>query len=234
MITAHQPNYMPYLGFFEKIIRSDEFVVVDNTQFVKRGPFGWIHRNRIRTEKGWDWLTVPVLTKGKFTQLISDVRINNQLPWRRKHIRALEFNYRKASYAAEHMEFFRELYSREFEFLMDLTLEVIRYGMKVFGIDVPVKIASEIGVGGKSTGYVIDLCEKTGHTRYLSGTHGRDYLDLDMCREAGIEIVFQDYEHSVYPQLHPGEFVPNLSFVDCLFNTGPDAPRLMRGGRDAE
>ncbi|MHC4662187.1 MAG: WbqC family protein [Planctomycetota bacterium] len=234
MLTAHQPNYIPYLGFFEKISCADEFVIVDDTQFVKRGPFGWIHRNRIRTREGWTWLTVPVLTKGKYTQAIRDVKINNALSWRRKHLKALEFNYRKAPYAEQNMEFFHELYSREFDYLIDLCIEIIRHGLSIFEIDVPVKVQSEIGASGKGTELVIDLCKKTGHTKYISGIHGRDYLDLDLCREAGVEIVFQEYEHPIYEQAQPGEFISDLSFVDCLFNVGPGAPKLMRGGPSAE
>src|SRR3989338_6081487 len=96
LITGHQPNYIPYAGFFHKIVQAEAFVIVDNVQFVKRGPFGWIHRNKIRTQSGWDWLTVPVITKGKFSQKINETIIDNKMPWRRKHWKTIEFNYRKA------------------------------------------------------------------------------------------------------------------------------------------
>ncbi|HVR84338.1 MAG TPA: WbqC family protein, partial [Planctomycetota bacterium] len=92
ILTGHQPNYLPYAGFFEKIARSDRFLVVDNVQFVKRGTFGWMHRNRIRSgsPEGWDWLSVPILSKGRYTQEIREAEIDNSTPWPRKHWRSIE------------------------------------------------------------------------------------------------------------------------------------------------
>lgn len=229
ILTGHQPNYLPYLGFFHKLARADAFVLVDTTQFVKRGPFGWIHRNRIRARQdpGWMWLSVPVLTSGKFTQSIAEARIDDRLPWRRKHARTIELAYQAFPHFAEHAPFFRALYAREWERLSDLNEAVIRYLMEAFRIRIPFHRASEIAPEGKATGLVLDLCRKLGADTYLSGIHGKDYLDQAAFERAGVRLVFSDFVHPVYDQSpYPG-FVPGLSAIDLLFTAGPEARKIL-------
>ena len=229
IVTGHQPNYLPYPAFFEKIARADLYVVVENVQFVKRGPFGWIHRNRIRTGRGWDWLTVPVLTRGKFHQTIRETRIDNKLPWARKHWRTIEGNYRKAPHFARYAGELEAIYSRAWDLVWELNTEIIRTILRWLEIPTPVKIATDLGVEGKATDLVLDLCRKTGGDTYLSGVHGKDYLKPDAFQEAGVRLEFQEYEPSSYPQFHGGEFVPNLATLDLLFNCGPESRRLIVG-----
>lgn len=232
IVTGHQPNYLPYPGFFEKIARADLFIIVDNVQFVKRGPFGWIHRNKVRTEKGWDWLTVPVLTKGKFTQSIRETRINAAQPWARKHWRTIEWNYRKAPHFGKYADGLRAVFDRKWEWIWELNVELIRLIMGWLEIQTPVKIASEMGVGGHATDLVVDLCAKAGGDTYLSGLHGRDYLDEAKIREAGIRLLYQEFESPEYPQNVAGTFIPNLSTIDLMFNCGPGSRRLLLGGEE--
>jgi hypothetical protein len=144
ILTGHQPNYLPYAGFFEKIARSDRFLVVDNVQFVKRGTFGWMHRNRIRSgsPEGWDWLSVPVLSKGRFHQKILEAEVDNSTPWARKHWRALEWNYRKAPHFATYAEAFREHYERPWKSFCELTCAFIELLLRLLGTPSPV---AEVG-----------------------------------------------------------------------------------------
>lgn len=228
LATGHQPNYLPYLGFFEKIARADVFVVVDTVQFVKRGPFGWIHRNKIRTADGWQWLSVPVLSKGKFDQRICDTAINNAEPWRRKHWRAIEFNYRKAPHFAACAERLKAVYDREWTNLRDLNVELLRLCLDLLGLRTRVVVAGEAGIIGESTDLVVNLCRGVGADAYLSGVHGREYLDAAKVAAAGIRLEFQDYAHPTYPQCHPGPFVPNLSVIDLLMNVGPQSLKVLR------
>ncbi len=229
LLVGHQPNYLPYLGFFHKIARADRFVIVDNVQFVKRGPFGWIHRNRILTNTGPQWLTVPVLTKGKFDQEIREVRINKALPWARKHWKAIAIHYGKTPCFARYAPPFEAIYARPWESLAELNEALIRAILAAFGIDVPVARASDLAVSGKGTDYVIDLCRKAGANAYLSGVHGRDYLETGKFREAGIDLSFQEFTHPRHPQAYPGEFTPNLSALDLLFNCGPESLKILTG-----
>jgi hypothetical protein len=229
ILTGHQPNYLPYIGFFHKIAASDAFVVVDHVQFVKRGPFGWMHRNRIRTPEGWMWLTVPVLTKGKFHQAISETVINNQEPWTRKHWRSLETHYRHAPFFKQYSGFFEETYAREWELLAELNTAIIRGVLDMLGIRVPMTLSSTMAVTRRSTELVCELCRKTGADSYLSGIHGRDYLKEGAFADCGVKLLYQDFRHPVYRQARAGAFVANLSIVDLLFNCGPDSLAVLKG-----
>jgi len=231
LLMGHQPNYLPYPGLFEKAFRSDRFVIVDHVQFVKRGPFGWIHRNRIRTEspQGWDWLTVPVLTKGKFTQSIRETQIDNELPWARKHWRTLEWNYRIAPYYADYAPELRAVYEKSWKWLCDLSVELIRLMLRWLDIPRKLEFTSEKGIEGKATGLVVNMCKAFGADAYLSGMHGHDYLDAAEFDRAGIRLEFQEFEMPPYPQCAPGPFVPNLSVIDLLFNCGPKSRRILVG-----
>ena len=233
ILTAHQPNYLPYAGFFHKVARADRFLVVDNVQFVKRGPFGWMHRNRIRTNspQGWDWLSVPVLTKGKFTQRICDAEIDPAVPWARKHWKAIEWNYRRARYFGDYAAEFRGLYERPWARFTDLACAFIELLLRLLGVPRAFDRASALGVEGQSTGLVLNLCRAAGADTYLSGVHGRDYLDVPQFEKSGIRLVFQEFSCPEYPQCWPGPFVPNLSVIDLLFNCGPDSLRVMNGDR---
>lgn len=230
LLTAHQPNYLPYAGFFHKVAQADRFIIVDTTQFVKRGPFGWIHRNKIRTAEGWQWLSVPVHTSGKFTQPIHQTLIRNDLPWRRKHWRAIEFNYRAAPHFSRYAGGLQAIYDREWNLLSDLNAELIRFILHALEIETPVSLAGAAGIEGKATELVINLCRAAGADAYLSGVHGHDYLDEAAVRAAGIDLRFQQFEPPVYPQCHPGPFVTNLSVLDLLLNVGPGARALLTGG----
>lgn len=231
ILTGHQPNYLPYLGFFHKIAKADAFVLVDTVQFVKRGTFGWIHRNRIRScgPEGWMWLSVPVLTSGKFTQSIREARIDESVPWRRKHWRSLHLAYGRHPHFAEHAPFFEALYARPWDHLSPLSEEIIRYLMKAFGLSTPFHRASDLQPEGKAGDLILDLCARLKADAYLSGVHGRDYLDAAAFERAGIRLAFQQFTHPEYSQApFHGGFVPNLAAVDFLFSVGPKAGEILR------
>ena len=230
ILTGHQPNYLPYLGFFHKIYHADLFVLVDNVQHVKRGPFGWVSRNRIKTVTGPQWLSVPVLVKGKFEQKIMETLINPELPWARKHWKSLLVNYGKAPHFSKYADFFEEMYmKRSWENFCDLSCHMILYLMKALGIQKPVKKASEIGAEGKGDELILDMCMKTGADAYLHGMHGKDYVDENKFVLRGIRSLSQEFEHPVYHQQFGGEFVPNLSAIDLLFNHGGESLDILLG-----
>ena len=219
LLTAHQPNYLPYPGFFQKIAAADEFLVVDTTQFVKRGPFGWIHRNKIRTPNGPIWLTLPVLHKGRYDQSIAEVELDPRKDWAKKHWKSLEWNYRKAPHWEEYAPGLKAIYEQSWSHLSPLTTAIIRWCLDVLELDRPVHIASELAAEGASTEYIIAFCKELGADEFLSGKHGRDYLAVERFPEENIELHFQDYTPPVYSP--PGEEpIENLSIIDQLFWTG--------------
>jgi len=238
IIAGHQPNYLPYLGFFHKITMCDIFVIVDTVQYVKRGPFGWINRNKIRTKDGWVWLTVPVLSKGKFTQDIIDTMVDNSKPWAHKHWRSIEVEYQKAPYFAEHKDYFKSLYEQKWDKLSDLNESIIRYLISAFGIKVEITKTSVIGAQGKGDELIIDMCKRLDADSYVHGKHGKDYIDPAKFVDNKINCIYQEFTHPVYKQLHAlnqsgsghESFMPEMAAIDLLFNHGPESLKIIKGG----
>jgi DNA-binding ferritin-like protein len=226
--SGHQPNYLPYIGFFHKACLCDKFVIVDNVQYVKRGPFGWINRNKIRTSEGWLWLTVPVLSKGKYTQDIMDTMIDNSKPWQHQHWRTISLAYQKAPYFSEHKEFFRKIYETKWEKLDELSEVIIRYLIKALGIKAEIAKSSVIGAEGKGTDLIIDMCKKLGADTYLHGRHGKDYIDESKFADNNIKCLYQEFKHPAYKQVYE-PFIEELSVIDLLFNCGPESLSVIKG-----
>lgn len=222
ILTGHQPNYLPYPGFFQKIAAADTFLVVDTTQFVKRGPFGWIHRNRISTPNGAIWLSLPVLHKGRYEQSILDAELNPRIDWRQKHWRSIAWNYSRSPHWETYAPGLEELYLREWTHLSPFTTAVIRWFIDRLHLEVDVLVASELTARGQSTQYIVDFCRELGASTYLSGSHGRDYLERRRFEEAGIELRFQEYSPPRY-EGRDGPADENLSMLDMLFWAGDHA-----------
>src|SRR5207247_589192 len=187
-ISIHQPQYLTWLGYLDKLDRTDVFVLLDNVQFKKNE---WQNRNRIRTAQGWQYLTVPVLHK--FPQRLDQVRINNQTDWRRKHQTALETHYRKAPHYDRYAPAFRELYGRDWECLSPLNIEVIRVLTEAFGITTRLVEASRFTIRDDQTGRLVDLCKALGADRYLAGDGGRAYMNTAEFEEGGINVELQEF-----------------------------------------
>jgi len=230
IIAGHQPNYLSYLGFFHKITMCDVFVIVDTVQYVKRGPFGWINRNKIRTPEGWIWLTVPVLSKGKYTQNIIDTMIDNAKPWEHKHWRSINLSYQKAPYFNLYKDFFQKLYETKWGKLADLNEAVIRYIISALGIKVEITKTSLIKAEGNGTDLIIDMCKKLGADTYVHGKHGKDYIDPSKFADNNIKCIYQEFNHPVYHQVYE-PFIPEMSIIDLLFNHGPESLRILIGAQ---
>jgi hypothetical protein len=224
-VAIHQPQYLPWLGYLDKLDRADVFVLLDTVQFKKNE---WQNRNRIRTAQGWQYLTVPVLHE--FLQRLDQVRINNQTDWRRKHQTALETHYRKAPHYDRYVPAFRELYIRDWERLAPLNIEVIRMLTEAFGITTKLVEASRFSTREEQTGRLVDLCRALGADRYLAGEGGRAYMNLAEFEAAGITVEFQEFAHPEYAQVY-APFITGLSAIDLLFNCGSDGIELLRKSR---
>ena len=215
--SGHQPNYLPWLGFFDKLLQCDVFIIEDNVQFELQG---FQNRNKIKTLHGVKWLTVPIEHAGK-PLLINEVKIANEAEpnWTQRHWLTLKFNYDKAPFWKEYSDFFEQTYSQKWTMLIDLNMHIIKGIMRFLKIEKPLVMASSLGVSGKGGELVLAQCKALGASVQLCGIGGRDYLNVQRFEEEGIKVVFQDFQYPVYHQLH-GEFVPNLFVVDYLFCTG--------------
>lgn len=221
IVGIHQPNYLPYLGFFDKLRKSDVFIIYDDAQFTK-GDFQ--QRNRIRIYNGWKWLTVPVEKKHI---PINQIKIRNDVEiertnWQEAHFKEIHDNYKKAPYYPNFEKDIRRIYGQEYDMLIDINLKLIEFLMKSFGIDTKIIHSSEFGFNSKSTERLVDLVSAVGGDIYLSGPMGKDYLDPQLFDEKNIQVCFQGFRHPVYKQQYDG-FEPNMSAIDALLNAGPEA-----------
>lgn len=230
ILTAHQPVYLPWLGLFHKIALADKFVLFDDVQYVPRD---WISRNQIKTQPGPLMLTVPVLTNGHREKVIAEIEINNDIPWKRKHWKALLLAYQSAPYFKQYADFFEDLYTKEWQLLADLNLHVLEWGLKTLNIQVPIERASAYSFQGTKSDLVMDMCVTCKADTYVFGALGADYADTQAFKDRGINVCFQSYQHPVYKQLH-GDFVPYMSFVDLLFNEGYNAYDIIMSGNIAK
>lgn len=217
ILTAHQPLYIPWLGFFQKISMSDVFCVLDDVQFT---PNDYIHRNRIKGPNGPVWLTIPVKTKGHLDKTINDITIDNSQTWKRKHWISLVVAYgKKAPYFESYSDFFKDTYKREWERVVDIDIHILQYLLKELGISVTFLRSSEQHFEGKKSERVLDMCQKLGADMYIFGEMGKNYADTAKFSKHSISIYFQKYKHPIYPQLY-GNFVSHLSVLDLLFCFG--------------
>jgi len=225
VVSINQPAYLPWLGYFDRIIKSDIHIVLDHVQFEKNS---MVNRNKIRTPQGWAWMTVPVLTKGRFGDLsISTLKINDTVRWSKKHWRTLEMNYSRAPFFDEYAPFFMDVFHREWSYLSLLVNEINSYVLEVLDVGTRIVYSSDLGVTQKKTDLILELCKKVDAKTYISGPFGRDYLDRGKFEELNIQLQFHDYSHPAYRQAFSG-FEPYMSVIDLLFNHGPDSLEILR------
>ncbi len=201
----------------------DVLVVMDATQYDKR----FTNRNRILDTHGEVWLTVPIHKEDRFSPN-RVVRINEEIPWRADHWRKIMVSYANAKYFNLYKEELKEFYDTLWVNLLDLDLGATRKAMEWSGIDIPIVLESELPVYSTGSRRLIDICESIGADTYISGRGGFEYLDVDLFKDNGVAVEFQEYSASPYPQRFATEFVPDMSVLDLIANVGPDSAELVR------
>lgn len=231
-IAIHQPECFPWLGFIDKALKADVFVLLDDVQFKKNN---FQNRNKIRTARGWSWVTVPVAITGHSGSMIKDMKVSPSLEpwWRRKQRESWRQAYSRSPFASRIMPFIEELYDRPWDDLLEFNLRVIEKLFDEFGVEARVVRSSEVGSEGSSSSRLVSLCRALGATSYLSGSGGRGYLDERLFNEAGIAVEFRDFHHPVYRQGRR-EFIPGMTAFDMLFNVGPEAGVLLKEGAEPQ
>jgi hypothetical protein len=224
-VAIHQPQYLPWLGYLDKLDAADVFIVLDTVQYRKHE---WQNRNRIRSTNGWQWLTVPVVDR--FPERIDRVEISRSTDWARKHARALQHCYGKSPFWPAMAADVLALLERPWTLLRDLNLAVLDLLARHLGIATPRVLASTLPAREEPSDRLIDLCRAVGGTEYLSGREGPGYMDLDRFRAAGIGVQVQAYRHPEYRQFGT-PFVSHLSVIDLLANCGPESLSVLRSGR---
>lgn len=222
-VAIHQPNYLPWLGYFYKMAKSDVFVLLDNVQYEKNG---LTNRVKIKTYQGSPWLTLSATRR--LPQLVKEVKLANFQRDRKKHIRTIELNYQKAEYFNYLFPEIKEILEKDWRYLSKLNSELIKLLKEKLGIKTNLEIVLNHDVSEKGTDLLLNLCKKFKADVYLSGRGGRKYQDEEKFKITKIKLEYSDFIHPTYFQLW-GEFVPNLSIIDLLFNYGPKSLEILLG-----
>jgi len=224
-VAIVQSNYIPWKGYFDMIAAVDEFILYDDMQYTRRD---WRNRNQIKTPQGVQWLTVPVLVKGKYHQKIRETEIDGNV-WPAAHWKALVQNYRRAPHFREIASWLEPLYlEQKFTNLSQLNFRFIRSICDYLSINTVITTSWDYTLLSGKTERLADLCVQAGGTEYVSGPAAKSYVDEKIFSGFGVKLTWFDYAgYPVYPQLW-GEFTHRVSILDLLFNCGKESPRYMK------
>jgi hypothetical protein len=224
ILFVHQPEYIPWIGFFDKLARCDVFVIYDDAQFVHGS---YHNRNRVRTINGWRWITIPIMHN--HPQMIKDVKISGS-QWRKDHMEILIQNYEKTPYFNTYFPIIEEALNYNHELLIGLNLHLLKNIAEALGIKAQMTRSSEVPYRGQEKNEkLVSMCKFVGSDTYLSGSGGRNYVDEKAFADANIKLQWHNYTHPTYKQQFEG-FEPNMSIVDLLFNVGPQAKEVILSG----
>ena len=227
-VAIHQPNYLPYLGFFHKLSLADTFVIMDDTQYDKK----FTNRNKIKVPGNWIWLTVPINKKHKFVAN-KIVEINNEENWQSDHFEKINRSYSNSKFFKKNYKaFFEKIYSKKWDHLFTLNYELIIQLIDWLDIKIEVIKESELNVKGNSTERLVNISKKIGAETYVSGIGGKEYMNEKMFETNNIKIEYQNFKCPIYKQVFNSEFIPNLSIIDLLFNIGPKSLSKLKQNED--
>lgn len=232
ILSIIQSNYIPWKGYFDIINKSDLFMVFDEVQYTVRD---WRNRNMIKTPHGPQWLTIPVIIKGKRLQKIKDTKIASP-KWNIEHWKTIEFNYSKSTFFKKYSDFFKELYLNSDEkYLSQINIKFIKAINKLLDIKTKIVFSSDynLSIKGK-TEKLISLCQQTKSDCYISGPSAKNYISGSLFKKSAIDLLWMNYNsYKKYPQLHP-PFSHQVTILDLIFNTGPKAKKYLTGKLDED
>lgn len=224
IVAGHGPQYIPYMGFFNKISKADVFVFVDNIQFNRKS---WQQRTLIKSNSSSIYLTIPVSKKGKYDQLINEVEIIDD-GWRRKHWKSILLSYSKTPYFDLYKDDLESFYNREWKYLSDFTINLTKYLIDAIGIKFnKIELGSQLGIIGEKTDLLIDICRKTGCDTYMSGMGAKSYLEEKKFIEAHLNHIFNEFVSRQYSQ-YGNSFLDGMGIIDVMFMYGPKTIELIK------
>ena len=224
IVSIHQPNYIPWLGFFHKLLLSDTYIVFDDVQFPRGKDYA--NRNQIKTNNGKMWLTASVLGK-KDLKPWNQIEINNN-GWKEKHLTNIESFYKKTPYFKSYFLFLKRIYETDHKLLLDLNLDLIIFFLGCLDKIPNIILSSDIKTELTGLDKILYILKDQKATKYISGDGegSRRYIDEQLFKDNNIELIWQNYKHPTYKQLY-GEFIPYLSILDLLFNEGPNSKNII-------
>jgi hypothetical protein len=217
-VVIHQPDFLPHLAFFHRLLCADLFVLLDTAQYVTGTSKSWMNRDKIKTRNGAKWITVPVRKAHRGARMM-DIALLTTDDWRTDSVNQIIQNYKEAPFFDEAFPSIEDLYRYKCEKLLDFNLRSITMLMDLLDIKIETKLTSSLNPKGKGNDLLVDILKKVNATTYLSGIGAKDYYEPEPFQKAGIDVIWQDFKHPTYPQLY-GDFIPYLSSIDLLFNCG--------------
>jgi len=222
-VTIHQANYFPYPGFFQKVSLSDVYVVLDKVQF----QFDITNRNKIIAPDGsWTRISVPIKKGHKFFEA-RNVEIDNDLPWAEENWNLIHKSYNESPFFDLYKVFLNSLYKKSWDLIFDLNLQILKKVFDWLDIKTEIVLESELDVTGTTSQRLLSICKKLGADTYISGIGGKKYLDEKLFENNKIILKYQNYNPITYPQHLSKTFIPNLSIIDLLANTGTESGKLL-------
>ncbi len=216
IVSIHQPNFIPWLGYFSKIKQSDKFIILDTVDLQIGNANSITTRSRIKTQQGELWLTIPI--KKSESKIIHHIQIDNKQPWQKKMLKSIQMSYSKAPEFASIFPFFERLINNNTESLSELNTSIIIAIAQWLKIDTPIIIASTLPAVSDDKNYrLIELIKSVEGTTYLSGNGARQYNDEAAYNANGIKLTYTAFKPLEYAQLH-GDFIPGLSILDLMMN----------------
>ena len=234
LVAIHQPNFFPWLGYFNKIARADVFILLDNVQFPKTGG-AWTNRVQLLIGGKANWVTAPIVRAYHGVRRIDEMQLNNSTPWREKMLKTIQLNYRRAPFYEVVFPFLAELVSNPSDRLAEYNLTAIRALATAIGLDVSkFVLGSTLNVDRKASDMLIAMIKAVCGTAYLAGGGAAGYQEDDKFAAADLGLVYQDFQHPTYPQVNTAEFIPGLSVIDALMNCGFEGVRALVAQESAE
>ncbi len=220
IVGIHQPNFLPWIGFFNKIIMSNTFILLDDVQYPKSGGV-WTNRHLIIENGNSRWATVPVFRSFSGTKKINEIRFADSLKWRKLYLSQIKNCYSKARYFSQIYEFLEESFTYETDFLSDLNIYLIQSVLQLLEISGQNLLkSSDLNKEGNSNDLLCSLVHSVGGNSYLCGGGATGYLDTNVFKENNIRIIFQNYQPIEYLQINNKTFIPGQSIIDAMMNCG--------------
>ena len=221
-VMIRQPGYMPNLNFFKKIQSCDVFVYLDNVQFSKDS---FDNRNRIKTQNGVEWITVP-LQRPVFGKKLNQVSITYDSDWIKAHSNLIFENYESAPYFPSYWYEIEKIINKKFTLLIDLNYHLINYFLKILKISTQTVKSSDFLISKTKTERLVEICSQLNATCYISGVGGKNYIDESLFKKSNIKLMYENFSHPKYNQLY-GDFIKNMSIIDLLLNEGPNSSKIL-------
>jgi hypothetical protein len=224
-VSIHQPNYIPWLGFFNKIIQSDIYIVFDDVQFPRGKDFAY--RNKIKTPQGGKWLSLPVSNKSQLVEW-RHALLSTDVDWRTDHLNQITAAYRNAPYYSEVFDMLEKIYDRDYNSVEELNLTIIEAILDIYNWHGTIIKSSELNVNERGLEKIIGLLNEVKATTYITGVGAgsQRYIDESIFKDNNIVLQYQQFNHPEYNQQH-GAFEPYMSIIDLLFNEGFNSKQFV-------